>query len=197
MSADLLVAREPNPRKGLHKSATEFGGSAQAEYGPLRVVPYPSNPFGTLTKRFDDFRRDLSGCRVRQEGALAGATRVSHGGVLVLVGGAVFNTDEAEDLGLAGSIPVRLRHSSTLPRCHLYPRSMSSVGRLRRARLRLRYCLRSALTEPSAWKGAASWRRPQPRTAMQMPDIPSSSTRRFRHCISASTAVRSEPGPVM
>jgi hypothetical protein len=25
------------------------------------------------------------------------------------VGGAVFNTDEAEDLGLAGSIPVRLR----------------------------------------------------------------------------------------
>jgi hypothetical protein len=28
------------------------------------------------------------------------------------VGGAVFNTDEAEDLGLAGSIPVRLRHSA-------------------------------------------------------------------------------------
>jgi L-seryl-tRNA(Ser) seleniumtransferase len=35
--------------------------------------------------------------------------------VCVLVGAAVFKTDEAENLGLAGSIPVRLRHP-TLPR---------------------------------------------------------------------------------
>ena len=31
-------------------------------------------------------------------------------GVPVLVGGAVFNTVEAEDLGLGGSIPLRLRY---------------------------------------------------------------------------------------
>jgi hypothetical protein len=44
-----------------------FGGSAHAEYGPLRAVAYPSNPFGTVTKRFNDFRRDLSGlpCRAK------------------------------------------------------------------------------------------------------------------------------------
>jgi hypothetical protein len=38
----------------------EFGGSAQAEYGPLRAISYPSTPFGTITKRFNDFRRNLS-----------------------------------------------------------------------------------------------------------------------------------------
>jgi hypothetical protein len=38
----------------------EFGGSAQAEYGKLRAIAYPSDPFGTITKRFNDFRRNLS-----------------------------------------------------------------------------------------------------------------------------------------
>jgi hypothetical protein len=33
-----------------------FGGSAQAEYGPLRAISYPSNPLGTITKRLNDFR---------------------------------------------------------------------------------------------------------------------------------------------
>jgi hypothetical protein len=37
-----------------------FGGSAQAEYGPLQVVSYPTNPFGLITKRFNDFRRTLN-----------------------------------------------------------------------------------------------------------------------------------------
>ncbi len=41
-----------------------------------------------------------------------GAVSLLHGGVSGLVTGAVFNTDEAEDLGLAGSIPVRLRQFS-------------------------------------------------------------------------------------
>jgi hypothetical protein len=34
----------------------DFGGTAHAEYGPLRVVNYPTAPFGTVTKRFNDFR---------------------------------------------------------------------------------------------------------------------------------------------
>ena len=38
------------------------------------------------------------------------AGRLPSGGVFVLVGGAVFKTVEAEDLGLVGSIPIRLRH---------------------------------------------------------------------------------------
>ncbi len=38
----------------------KFGGSAQAEYGPLRVINYPTAPFGSITKRFNDFRRNLS-----------------------------------------------------------------------------------------------------------------------------------------
>lgn len=36
---------------------------------------------------------------------------MSGGGVRVLVGTLVFKTSEAENLGLAGSIPVRLRHN--------------------------------------------------------------------------------------
>ncbi len=36
---------------------------------------------------------------------------VIRGGVSGLVAGTVFNTDERQDLSLAGSIPVRLRHS--------------------------------------------------------------------------------------
>lgn len=34
----------------------KFGGSAHAEYGPLRVITYPAAPFGSVTKRFNDFR---------------------------------------------------------------------------------------------------------------------------------------------
>jgi hypothetical protein len=37
-------------------TANKFGGSAQAEYGPLRVIDYPTAPFGTITKRSNDFR---------------------------------------------------------------------------------------------------------------------------------------------
>ena len=33
-----------------------FGGSASAEFGPLRTISYPTNPFGTVTKRLNDFR---------------------------------------------------------------------------------------------------------------------------------------------
>ena len=33
-----------------------FGGSAKAEYGPLRAITYPAAPFGAITKRFNDFR---------------------------------------------------------------------------------------------------------------------------------------------
>jgi hypothetical protein len=33
-----------------------FGGSAHAEFGPLRVIDYPAAPFGTITKRSNDFR---------------------------------------------------------------------------------------------------------------------------------------------
>ena len=41
-------------------TTNEFGGSAQAEYGPLRVISYPTAPFGLVTKRLNDFRRNLS-----------------------------------------------------------------------------------------------------------------------------------------
>jgi hypothetical protein len=37
-------------------TVNRFGGSAQAEYGPLRAISYPAAPFGTVTKRFNDFR---------------------------------------------------------------------------------------------------------------------------------------------
>jgi hypothetical protein len=40
-------------------TTNKFGGSAHAEYGPLRAIVYPTSPFGTITKRFNDFRRDL------------------------------------------------------------------------------------------------------------------------------------------
>jgi len=33
-----------------------FGGSARAEFGPLRTISYPTNPLGTVTKRLNDFR---------------------------------------------------------------------------------------------------------------------------------------------
>jgi hypothetical protein len=34
----------------------KFGGSAKAEYGPLRVISYPAAPTGTVTTRYNDFR---------------------------------------------------------------------------------------------------------------------------------------------
>jgi hypothetical protein len=37
-------------------TTNRFGGSAQAEYGPLRVISYPTAPFGTVTLRYNDFR---------------------------------------------------------------------------------------------------------------------------------------------
>jgi hypothetical protein len=37
-------------------TTNKFGGSAHAEYGPLRVISYPTAPFGTITKRLNDFR---------------------------------------------------------------------------------------------------------------------------------------------
>ncbi len=37
-----------------------FGGSAHAEYGPLRVVSYPTAPFGLITKRLNVFRRNMA-----------------------------------------------------------------------------------------------------------------------------------------
>jgi len=40
-------------------TTNRFGGSAHTEYGPLRAISYPSNPLGTITKRFNDFRRNL------------------------------------------------------------------------------------------------------------------------------------------
>jgi len=33
-----------------------FGGNAHAEYGPIRIIEYPTAPFGTVTKRLNDFR---------------------------------------------------------------------------------------------------------------------------------------------
>ena len=36
----------------------KFGGSAKAEYGPLRVISYPAAPTGTITTRYNDFRSD-------------------------------------------------------------------------------------------------------------------------------------------
>lgn len=41
---------------------------------------------------------------------VGGEGKLRFGGVRVLVGAPVFKTGEAENLGLAGSIPVRLRH---------------------------------------------------------------------------------------
>ena len=40
----------------IPNTTNEFGGSAQAEYGPLRVISYPTAPFGTITTRYNDFR---------------------------------------------------------------------------------------------------------------------------------------------
>ena len=37
-------------------TVNRFGGSAHAEYGPLRVISYPTAPFGTVTLRYNDFR---------------------------------------------------------------------------------------------------------------------------------------------
>ena len=37
-------------------TTNKFGGSAHAEYGPLRAISYPTSPFGTVTLRYNDFR---------------------------------------------------------------------------------------------------------------------------------------------
>jgi hypothetical protein len=37
-------------------TTNRFGGSAHAEYGPLRVISYPTAPFGKVTTRYNDFR---------------------------------------------------------------------------------------------------------------------------------------------
>jgi hypothetical protein len=37
-----------------------FGGSAAAEYGPLRTIAYPTAPLGTVTTRLNDFRSDTA-----------------------------------------------------------------------------------------------------------------------------------------
>jgi hypothetical protein len=37
----------------------KFGGSAQAEFGALSVIHYPTAPFGTITERANDFRSNV------------------------------------------------------------------------------------------------------------------------------------------
>ena len=39
-------------------TTNKFGGSAAKEYGPLRVISYPTAPFGTVTTRYNDFRSE-------------------------------------------------------------------------------------------------------------------------------------------
>jgi hypothetical protein len=41
-------------------TTNDFGGSAHAEFGPLEAVSYPVAPFGTVSKRYNDFRNLLS-----------------------------------------------------------------------------------------------------------------------------------------
>jgi hypothetical protein len=41
-------------------TTNDFGGSAQAEYGPLQAIHYPTAPFGSVTIRLNDFRRTLA-----------------------------------------------------------------------------------------------------------------------------------------
>jgi hypothetical protein len=44
-----------------------FGGNSHAEFGSLRAITAPTAPFGTITKRLNDFRRNLASlpCRTR------------------------------------------------------------------------------------------------------------------------------------
>jgi hypothetical protein len=42
-------------------TTNKFGGSAKAEFGPLRVINYPTAPFGLVTKRLNDFRSAATG----------------------------------------------------------------------------------------------------------------------------------------
>jgi hypothetical protein len=42
----------------IPNTTNRFGGSAHSEYGPLRVISYPTAPFGTVTLRYNDFRSD-------------------------------------------------------------------------------------------------------------------------------------------
>jgi hypothetical protein len=41
-------------------TTNDFGGSAHTEFGPIRVVTYPTSPFGLVTKRLNVFRRDMA-----------------------------------------------------------------------------------------------------------------------------------------
>jgi hypothetical protein len=45
--------------KYIPGTTNDFGGSAQAEFGKLLAVSYPAAPFGTITKRYNDFRKIL------------------------------------------------------------------------------------------------------------------------------------------
>ena len=49
-------------------TTNKFGGSAHAEFGPLLAVSYPSSPFGTITKRLNDFRNILPTLPCRTKG---------------------------------------------------------------------------------------------------------------------------------
>jgi len=63
----------------------------------------------------------LRGRSARHRLAVRPSASGGQGGVWGLVAPAVFNTDVAQDLGQAGSIPVRLRRPSRLARCEAAP----------------------------------------------------------------------------
>ena len=46
--------------KYIPGTKNNFGGSAQAEFGPNRVIDYPTAPTGTVTKRLNDFRSNTT-----------------------------------------------------------------------------------------------------------------------------------------
>jgi hypothetical protein len=41
-------------------TTNKFGGNSHAEFGSLRAITAPTAPFGTITKRLNDFRRNLA-----------------------------------------------------------------------------------------------------------------------------------------
>ena len=54
----VLQSKEGGPY--IPGTTNKFGGSAHAEYGPLRVIHYPTAPFGTITKRSNDCRSNIA-----------------------------------------------------------------------------------------------------------------------------------------
>jgi hypothetical protein len=46
--------------KYIPGTKNDFGGSAQAEFGPNRVIDYPTAPLGSVTKRLNDFRSNTT-----------------------------------------------------------------------------------------------------------------------------------------